>query len=170
MWNMGSPSQRVGSINSSLTRARTQGLCVWEHRVLATGLPGKPSPSSLLFHDLIAHSGVRRPLWKVRLTGLPVKVLHTSSGPSSTQPVLKALFQKPTLSAPAVSLGSRSVHGHKPPRPASSLLRVAPAGTGCGVSMSREPANGSSGTGVNDVKAGRTVLLMEERLGRSVWG
>ena len=109
---MGSLLQRVASINSSLTRARTQGPCVWEHRVLATGLPGKLSPSSLLFQDLIAHSGVRRPLRKVQLTGLPVKVLHTSSGPLSTQPVLKALFQKPTLPVQAVSSGSKSVSRH----------------------------------------------------------
>lgn len=58
----------------------------------------------------------------------------------------------------------------QPPRPASSPLHVAPAGPGYAVPASREPADGSSGTRVDDLKAGRTVLLTEERLGRSVWG
>lgn len=49
-------------------------------------------------------------------------------------------------------------------------LPVAPAGLERAVPASGKTADSSPVTGVENLKAGRTVLLTEERLGRSVWG
>ena len=85
-------------------------------------------------------------------------------------PVLKLCFRSPRSRSRPAARGAGVSADTQPPRSASSPIHVARAGQGCAVPVSRGMAGGSSDTGADHLKAGSTVLLTEERLGRFVWG